>query len=424
MASRDGLKQTSKAGVFYVEHKSRKNGVKFDRRHVIRQTLGGKTRISALKWQTEGCSEGDAFNKADEYKYNYKWNCRHPDKRSKPICKADEDAEELRIAEENLRIAEEKKCQEAIAKEKNLTFSEYFEKYYFPYQEEEMKKSLVREKGIFINHLKPVIGEFTFDQITHEHLKKIKSKAIKDGLSKRSANYHLDLVRQVWNRAIIDEKTERTAPNRKVTKFKLNNARERFFTRDEERLMLPVLMEASLREHDMTLLSLDTGARWSEVAALRWENVFIDEGRLIFFDTKPGASRTGYMTARVKDMLLKRKRTKESPYVFPGRDGGALKYQSNTFARTIEKLKLNDNITDKRLRVSFHTCRHTFASRLVGSGVDLYVVKELMGHSTIAMTERYAHLQPERKRAAVDVLEPQELVVLPGNVISINSNQN
>ena len=239
------------------------------------------------------------------------------------------------------------------------------------------------------------------------------------GLSKRSANYHLDLVRQVWNRAIVDEKTEKAAPNRKVAKFKLNNARERFFTREEERLLLQALKGSSLREHDMTILALDTGARWSELAALRWENVLIDEERVIFFDTKPGATRTGYMTSRVKEMFLKRRIGVNSPYVFPRRDGDALRYQSNAFARIIEKLKFNDNIKDKRLRVSFHTCRHTFASRLVGSGVDLYVVKELMGHSTIAMTERYAHLQPERKRAAVDVLEKLELAELPTSVISI-----
>ncbi|MCK5784891.1 MAG: phage integrase SAM-like domain-containing protein, partial [Desulfobacterales bacterium] len=266
MASRDGLKQTSKAGVFYVEHKNRKNGVKFDRRHVIRQTLGGKTRMSALNWQTEGCSEGDAFNKADEYKYNYKWNCQHPDKQSKPICMADEDAEKLRVAEENLRQSEEKKRQEAIEKELNLTFSEYFEKYYMPHHENEMKKSLQRERGIFTNHLEPVIGHFTFAEITHFHLEKIKSDAIKSGLSKRSANYHLDLVRQVWNRAIIDENTDKQPPNRKVKKFKLDNKRDRYITQEEEGLLLPSLMQASLREHDMTLLSLDTGARWGEVA--------------------------------------------------------------------------------------------------------------------------------------------------------------
>jgi len=153
---------------------------------------------------------------------------------------------------------------------------------------------------------------------------------------------------------------------------------------------------------------------------LRWEDVRLEEELLRFPDTKPGNNRPGYMTSRVKEMLIRRKHLSESMYVFPHRDGGLIKYQSNSFARVVEKIKLNEGVTDKRLRISFHSCRHTFASRLVSAGIDLYVVKELMGHSSIAVTERYAHLKPERKRAAVDVLELQNTTKSPVDIVSIN----
>jgi len=52
-----------------------------------------------------------------------------------------------------------------------------------------------------------------------------------------------------------------------------------------------------------------------------------------------------------------------------------------------------------------HTLCHTYASWLVQNGVDLYTVQKLMGHSTIAMTEKYAHLAPDNLKAAVRVLE-------------------
>jgi len=61
----------------------------------------------------------------------------------------------------------------------------------------------------------------------------------------------------------------------------------------------------------------------------------------------------------------------------------------------------NRGITDQRQKVVFHTLRHSYASWLVEAGTDIYSVKELLGHGTIAMTERYSHLSPESLQNAV-----------------------
>jgi site-specific recombinase XerD len=73
---------------------------------------------------------------------------------------------------------------------------------------------------------------------------------------------------------------------------------------------------------------------------------------------------------------------------------------SDTFDRVVAALGFNEGITDRRQKVCFHTCRHTYASWLVEGGTDLYVVKELLGHKTLAMTERYSHLRPDTLQAA------------------------
>jgi site-specific recombinase XerD len=67
--------------------------------------------------------------------------------------------------------------------------------------------------------------------------------------------------------------------------------------------------------------------------------------------------------------------------------------------------EIDESATDRRQKVVFHTLRHTCASWFVMSGVDLYTVKNIMGHSTIAMTERYAHLAPNYLKKAVSMMK-------------------
>lgn len=81
------------------------------------------------------------------------------------------------------------------------------------------------------------------------------------------------------------------------------------------------------------------------------------------------------------------------------RNGGKRGQVSKTFNLPIDKLGFNEGITDPMLKVIFHTLRHTFVSWLVQRGTPLYTVATLMGHSTLEMTQRYAHLAPDTTRS-------------------------
>jgi len=82
-----------------------------------------------------------------------------------------------------------------------------------------------------------------------------------------------------------------------------------------------------------------------------------------------------------------------------------LKDTPKVFFKVVDELGLNDDVSDSRRKVVFHSLRHTFASWHVMAGTDIYTVKKLMGHSNIAMTERYSHLAPEALQNATRALE-------------------
>jgi site-specific recombinase XerD len=111
------------------------------------------------------------------------------------------------------------------------------------------------------------------------------------------------------------------------------------------------------------------------------------------------------MTEDVKAMLSSRTQGKGSDLVFPTAKNKQRVWVSNTFAKVVDALNLNEGVTDRRQKVVWHTLRHTYASWLVQAGVSLYHVQKLMGHEEIRQTERYSHLNLSTLQDAVKTFE-------------------
>lgn len=86
----------------------------------------------------------------------------------------------------------------------------------------------------------------------------------------------------------------------------------------------------------------------------------------------------------------------DSQYIFCNNDGESYGDIKKSFFTAINKSGI--------VNFHFHDLRHTFASQLVMSGVDLNTVRELLGHKSLEMTLRYSHLSPDHKKRAVDIL--------------------
>lgn len=122
-------------------------------------------------------------------------------------------------------------------------------------------------------------------------------------------------------------------------------------------------------------------------------------GRVI---PKGGRSRTVDMPASVTT-LKAQPRQLRSPWVFADEKGEA--FSVKQFNMALDAATEAAGIVRDTGRIGWHDLRHTYGSHLAMRGVQLKVIQELMGHATIEMTMRYAHLSPEVKRVAVEVLD-------------------
>jgi integrase len=299
------------------------------------------------------------------------------------------------------RIEEEKRKQDQFERD-NLSFGQYFEETYFPIVEtSKSHKSAKREKQVYEWWIEPVLQEIPLKQISQIHIEKIKKNMLDAGLAVGTIQICLAVVRQAWNMALTQGIVEGEHPTKKVKLPKQDNRRIRFLSHDEADRLLENLKGRSEQLHNLALLSLHCGLRAGEIFNLTWGDVDLERGLITLRNTKNGKTRMAFMTKDIKEMLSGLERKEHDDLVFTDRKGGKIDKISKSFQRAVDDLGLNRGISDARQKVVFHSLRHTFASWLVENGTPLYVVKELMGHSSLQMTERYSHLSPNTLQNAV-----------------------
>ena len=234
-------------------------------------------------------------------------------------------------------------------------------------------------------------GKYLYE-ITSLDIEKFKTARLKEGVTPATVNRALTSLKSLFNRAIEWGKATEN-PARKVRLFKETGRRLRFLEKEEVTKLLNACAD-HLRP--IVILALFTGIRKSKILGLKWRDIDIRRDIIYLYDTKNGERREIPMSDIVKKTLIKTRKHPNSPYIFHNTYGRPYKDVRRAFADALEKAKI------KNFRL--HDCRHTFASHLVMSGVDLNTVRELLGHKSIQMTLRYSHLSPEHKQRAVNVL--------------------
>ncbi|MCP5002661.1 MAG: site-specific integrase [Planctomycetes bacterium] len=181
---------------------------------------------------------------------------------------------------------------------------------------------------------------------------------------------------------------------RMVKPLEENNRRLRFLTIEECQTLVDC---CAPHLRPIVVVALHTGMRRGEVLGLKWEQVDLNHGFILLSTSKNGERREIPLDDTLIDMFSEMPHSIESIHVFTDRDGNPYKGIKHSFSTALRKADIRD--------FRFHDLRHTFASHLVMGGVDLVSVKDLLGHKSLTMTLRYAHLAAGHKRRAVNTLD-------------------
>jgi integrase len=319
--------------------------------------------------------------------------------------------------------AHERELRELAGKPKlsTATFSEYAEDFMDVYAKVNNKRSeQLSKQRILDNHLLPFLGRTRLVDIRLRQIERFKARQLKSDLRPKTINNHLAVLSKMLR---VAEAWEYIAAAPKVKLLKAAKPEMRFLEFDEAARLIRVA-EPGL-ERMLIRTALRTGLRIGELLALRWDDVDFERRQIHVrrnyvrghIDTpKSGRDRVVPMTADLYD-ALRRYRHLRGPLVFCNSDGSFLtdNQTKHYLYRACRKAFLDT--------FGWHVLRHSFASHLVMRGAPLKAVQELLGHATIDMTMRYAHLSPAAKNEAIALLDGTNMAPNGNRVSNLSEEQ-
>lgn len=258
---------------------------------------------------------------------------------------------------------------------------------------------------LHVKRLKEFFAGQVMNSLRVTHVSEYVVQRKKTGVTNATVNRELEVLCAAINYA--NREWEWNLPNPAAgRKLKEPQGRLRWITRAEADNLLRAARDVVRAPHLAPLLrlALHTGMRRGEMLGLAWRRVDL-KANLVHLgseDTKTGKRRSVPLNSIAREAIIEQARFRaqhcpDSPWVFCNRNGRRIADAKKSFATACRRAGIED--------FHFHDLRHTCAAWLVSAGVPLAEVRDLLGHSTIKMTERYAHLAPDNVRDAVAVLE-------------------
>lgn len=291
-------------------------------------------------------------------------------------------------------------------KKEVLTFEKFAWKWVEIYVKNNNKISGVRGKSsILKTHLIPFLGKKRLDQITSLHIEEYKALTRNKGLCNKTINSHLTVLNTCLTYAVEWEEIK-TRP--KIKRLKVPPQKYDFLTFTESQMLIG---KAHGIWKEMLLFALYTGMRYGEIRAIDWSDINWEKNlitvkkafyRDILGFTKSEKERHIPIFPRLRSVLESRKKRKG--FVFADKNGKFL--DENLPRRALYRITDKTELSRANgRRIGWHALRHTFASQLAMRGAPLPAIQQLLGHSSIHTTMRYAHLSPSTLDKTIMLLE-------------------
>lgn len=296
-------------------------------------------------------------------------------------------------------------------RKKIITLDDVAKKYF---DSKDSSKSTFDRLSKYNKHLFPVLGRKNILNITKADLVSIQEDTVrKQKLSEQTANMIIELYSTIFNYGFKEEMYEAVNQALKVTKYKVKNIRERFLNKLEiEELYEACIQYDKEMENDGVLecfvkVALTTGARMESILNIKKCDIDLQNDRIKLIDLKNGGEvYSGYISDVTRTLLHKKiKSLNFNDYLISFNNNGELirgRQLQTRLKPIMDKLfNVGLDIKDRKNRIVIHSLRHTFASQLAIANVPILQIQKLLNHKDISNTVRYAKLQDDANKKAV-----------------------
>lgn len=285
----------------------------------------------------------------------------------------------------------EKKAKLAI-----LSFDAFFVDHYLPYVTPR-KRSWKRDEELYRLRIAKVFGNKRLDLITRQQIQSFHTDLKAEDLAPATCDHHVKLLRHALNLAVEWELLEKN-PAARVPLFNVDNKRESYLNDEELQRLVSVLHSHKNRNVCAVIVwLLSTGARCGEALKATWDQIDRPNRtwRIPSNNSKSKRVRSVPLNESAIAVLDQLEIGSSSPFIFVSPNTGQ---PYTTIMKSWERIRALAGLPHLRI----HDLRHSFASFLVNSGMSLYSVQQILGHSDPSVTTRYAHLSTKSLQEAAN----------------------